>query len=103
MSTFWKDTIKVLARQHLRNNPLLLQEKVRQFTCYWRTMMYNHVTVQRHELRDCLVSPTKKKKKREREIREKAGHQFGRGRQLGSGSGSLAAAQRRRRQRQRQQ
>ncbi len=38
---------------------LLLQEKVRQFTCYWHTMMYNHVTVQMHEPRDCLMSPTK--------------------------------------------
>jgi hypothetical protein len=38
---------------------LLLQEKVHQFTCYWRTMMYNHMTVQRHEPRDSLVSLTK--------------------------------------------
>ncbi len=38
---------------------LLLQEKERQFSCYWRTMMYNHVTVQRHEPHDYLVSPTK--------------------------------------------
>jgi len=44
--------------------PLLLAEKVRQFTCYWSTVgSVNHVTIiyqAKYQLCDYVVSPTKK-------------------------------------------